>query len=175
MQLLFSFLPVIEWFNTFERSLPMLLSVCIALVMHLSIHGFLLIKIGSVTTKNKGFFLVLFSFVMYPALLLLLVAFRQWKDDKWALSLFVKRCFASATLILFLGSLMVTVWVDNFAGAVCFVATVISMFGMVKLATWATNGYYLPRRWSVASLVVLLLWHLSVSWLPACLSSTRSL
>ena len=41
MQLLFSFLPVIEWFNTFELSLPMLLSVCIALVMHLSIHGFL--------------------------------------------------------------------------------------------------------------------------------------
>ena len=41
MQLLFSFLPVIEWFNTFELSLPMLLSVCIALVMHLPIHGFL--------------------------------------------------------------------------------------------------------------------------------------
>ena len=127
---------------------------------------------------------MVFSFCLYPFVVLTLTALYKWKDDKWKANRFVIICLVVSQVCLSMPWLQMPVasvtccsLAKPQAIVVGFIAASVAVFGSVvvtsaifgsymgivyvafMLVTWASHGYYLPlwaRRsgYAVAGIVV---------------------
>lgn len=146
--------PIIQWFNTFEVTIAMVVQLILALALHIIVHAVLWNFYKEDTERTIA---VVFSFVLYPTLLLNAVALYRYRDDHWKLSKFVVVCLAVSQVIIvaFIFWAMFAFKGSAAAAGGALVLYLILVGVMAAVIKWITNGYYLPRVWRRVAMVVL--------------------
>lgn len=148
--LLLTIAPIVHYFQTLTFDWFQPLSLIGALLLLVAIHGFLFYKFSGSTAAIVG---IAFSIGAYPFLALLLTALYKLWDDGWKRSKFSTVCLAlSQTIVVGIIVASIIYWrATPMIPAALLVAYCLASFAVAASISYISSGYYLSKRWVIAS------------------------
>eukprot|EP00762_Andalucia_godoyi_P003028 ANDGO_04123.mRNA.1 Calpain-type cysteine protease ADL1 len=141
----FSFLPVVEWFQTLKLSVFSMIIESISFIT-LILYGIIFYYTSLNGVPSNSALVLLFCVLAYPIFVSTVSGFIVWKDNKWKLqtSSIILLSFALACFVAFM--IAVFVVLSIIAGVVLLFILFGAAAAVFTIVRWVSNNYYLPPR-----------------------------
>ena len=139
-----TWVPIYTWFNKLQINRFMITMFVIAAGMHVGFHLYLWqnMQSGELSLASLG---TLFSFLLYPTLVLLATAVYKWLDDNYEVTSFVTGCVVGTQITTLAFEIAVTVVYSNTAGIIMLVIHGVCLFLGYSAVKWVRNNNHLSK------------------------------